>query len=86
MQALKESNVSTVVYWCTAQHVDPSVQVFKRVFWAFKPSIDGFQYCRSLITVDGTHLYGKYKGTLLIAMATDANFQLFPLAFVIVEE
>ncbi|XP_057247563.1 uncharacterized protein LOC130589930 [Beta vulgaris subsp. vulgaris] len=35
---------------------------------------------------DGTHLYGKYKGKLLIAMGTDANFQLFPLAFAVVEE
>lgn len=85
MQALSESNVGTVVHWCTESTLDPSVLVFKRVFWAFKPSIDGFKHCRPLITIDGTHLYGKYRGTLLIAMATDANFQLFPLAFAIVE-
>ena len=59
---------------------------FKKRFYAFKPSIDGFQYYRPLITVGGTHIYGKYKGTLLIVMARDANFQLFSLAFTIVEE
>lgn len=87
MQALQESNRGTVVHWWTMpSQEDPSVHIFCRVFWAFKPSIDGFKHCRPLITIDGTHLYGKYKGTLLIAMATDANFQLFPLAFAIVEE
>ncbi|XP_021748513.1 uncharacterized protein LOC110714318 [Chenopodium quinoa] len=85
MQALKESNEGTVVHWCTTPTLDPSTHVFQRVFWAFKPSIDGFNHCRPLITIDGTHLYGKYKGTLLIAMDTDANFQLFPLAFAVVE-
>ena len=31
------------------------------------------------------HLYGKYKGKLLIAMATDANNKVYPLAFAVVE-
>ncbi|CAL1356731.1 unnamed protein product [Linum trigynum] len=35
--------------------------------------------------VDGTFLTGKYKGTLLIASGADANRQVFPLAFAIVE-
>lgn len=38
------------------------------------------------ITIDGTHLYEKYKVTLLIAMGTYTNFQLFQLAFDVVEE
>ncbi|XP_057535327.1 uncharacterized protein LOC130813505 [Amaranthus tricolor] len=37
------------------------------------------------ISIDGTHLYEKYKGTLMIAMVIDTNSQLFPLAFAIVE-
>ncbi|RVW66259.1 hypothetical protein CK203_066390 [Vitis vinifera] len=35
---------------------------------------------------DGTHLYGKYKDTLRIAMGCDGNNQLFPLAFAITED
>ncbi|XP_021724591.1 uncharacterized protein LOC110691915 [Chenopodium quinoa] len=85
MQALQEANEGTVVHWSTIETSNPFIHVFKRVFWAFKPFIDGFRHCRPLITIDGTHLYGRYKGTLLIAMATDANFYLFPLAFAIVE-
>ncbi|KAL6318599.1 hypothetical protein AAG906_000677 [Vitis piasezkii] len=54
-------------------------------FWAFAPSIKGFAHCRPVLSIDGTHLYGKYKGTLLIAMGCDGNNQLFPLAFAITE-
>ena len=33
----------------------------------------------------GTFLNGKYKGTLLVAIATDANNQLLPIAYTLVE-
>ncbi|XP_021753616.1 uncharacterized protein LOC110718989 [Chenopodium quinoa] len=85
MQALKESNPGTVVEWRLLESTVPGTHIFQRVFWAFKPCVDGFRHCRPLITIDGTHLYGKYRGTLIIAMGTDANFQLFPLAFAVVE-
>ncbi|KAG9442211.1 hypothetical protein H6P81_018065 [Aristolochia fimbriata] len=35
---------------------------------------------------DGTHLYGKYKGSLLIATSFDGDNRLFPLAFAHVEK
>ena len=38
-----------------------------------------------MISIDATHLYGKYKGKLLIAMATDGNNKIYPLAFAVVE-
>ena len=38
-----------------------------------------------MISIDATHLYGKYKGKLLKAMATDANNEVYPLAFAVVE-
>ena len=46
----------------------------------------GFRHCKPVISIDGTHLYGKYQGVLLIAMATDANNKVFPLAFAIVDK
>lgn len=61
------------------------MEVFERVFWAFKPCINGFKHCMPVLSIDGTHLYEKYKGTLLVATSVDANFQVFPLAFAIVE-
>ncbi|XP_023771148.2 uncharacterized protein LOC111919790 [Lactuca sativa] len=35
--------------------------------------------------IDGTHLYDKYTGKMLIAMGVDGNNQILPLAFAIVE-
>ena len=39
-----------------------------------------------MISIDATHLYGKYKGKLLIAMAIDGNNEDYPLAFFVVNE
>ncbi|KAL6319670.1 hypothetical protein AAG906_026724 [Vitis piasezkii] len=60
-------------------------EVFQRVFWAFHHSIEGFKHCRPVLTIDGTHLYGKYKGTVMIVMGCDGNNQLFPLAFALIK-
>ena len=38
-----------------------------------------------MISIDATHLYGKYKGNLMIAMVTDANNKIYPLAFAVVK-
>ena len=38
-----------------------------------------------MISIDAMHLYGKYKGKLLITMATDDNNEVYPLAFAVVE-
>ena len=63
----------------------PNTEIFQSVFWSFKPSIEGFEHFRLVLSIDCTHLYGKYKGTLLIIMGCDRNNQLFPLAFAITE-
>lgn len=60
-------------------------RIFNRLFWAFKPCIKGFSFCKPIIQIDGTWLYGKYKGTLLMAVAQDGNSNVFPIAFALVE-
>nr|XP_004491056.1 uncharacterized protein LOC101498811 [Cicer arietinum] len=60
-------------------------KLFKRLFWAFPPSISGFKFCKSFVSVDGTWLYGKYKGTILLAVAQDGNKNTIPIAFALVE-
>jgi hypothetical protein len=59
--------------------------IFNRLFWAFNLCIKGFPYCKPIVQVDGTWLYGKYRGTLLIAVTHDGNNNKFPLAFAVVE-
>ena len=71
--AIEQANHGCVVIWKTTSHSVPNNETFQRVFWAFKPSIEGFANCRPVLSIDGTHLYGKYKGTLLIAMGCDGD-------------
>jgi hypothetical protein len=39
-----------------------------------------------VISIDATFLHEKYKGKLMIVMATDTNNSIYPLAFAVVEE
>ncbi|KAL5562493.1 hypothetical protein UlMin_032240 [Ulmus minor] len=54
---------------------------FQYLFIAFVASIHGFSYCRPVISIDATHLKGKYRGVLFTAVCHDVNQQIFPLAF-----
>jgi hypothetical protein len=38
-----------------------------------------------VLSIDGTFLFSKYKGTLLVAISCDADNALVPLAFALVE-
>ncbi|KAL5173018.1 hypothetical protein HKD37_16G045647 [Glycine soja] len=58
---------------------------FYRVFWTFGQCKEAFKYCKPIIQVDGTHLYDKYCGTLLMATSQDGNGDVLPLAFAVVE-
>ncbi|RYR13980.1 hypothetical protein Ahy_B04g070687 isoform B [Arachis hypogaea] len=61
------------------------IQVLHRVFWSYYPCIRAFRHCKPIVQVDGTHLYGKYKGCLLVAVSQDGNNNIVPIAFAIVE-
>jgi len=82
--------VGTVVQYITRLYVvvgvqDESNYVLERVFWSFKPCIEGFKYCKPIVQVDGQFLTGKYHDTLLTAIGQDGNQNIFSLAFAIVE-
>ncbi|XP_058742070.1 uncharacterized protein LOC131614514 [Vicia villosa] len=51
----------------------------------FQPCIRGFAFCKPIIQIDGTWLYGKCNGTLLMAVGQDGNINVFPIAFVLIE-
>nr|XP_004515453.1 uncharacterized protein LOC101505981 [Cicer arietinum] len=61
------------------------IRIFHRLFWAFVPCISAFKFCKPIVQVDGTWLYDKYKGTLLVAVAQDGNDNVIPIAYAIVE-
>ena len=90
MQTVQESVPGTIIAYITQSFVIDDVQdnlcyVFERVFWAFKPCIDGFNYCRPIVQLDGTFLTGKYHRTLLTTIGQVRYQNIFPLAFAIVE-
>ncbi|KAF1879675.1 hypothetical protein Lal_00033333 [Lupinus albus] len=61
----------TIVRYASSRHDESSSLILDRVFWAFKPCIEGFGFCKPILQVDGTFLTGKYNGTLLIASSQD---------------
>nr|XP_043613085.1 uncharacterized protein LOC122585051 [Erigeron canadensis] len=83
---LQRANPDTVVEWLHSPTSSSHIQTFKFVFWAFGPAIRAFQHCIPVIFVDGTHLKGSYKGKLLSVVTKNANGQLLPVAFALVDE
>lgn len=87
MNILTITNPGTKVEWKTSllEGISGHVRLIC-VFWAFGASIEGYKHCTPQIQIDSILLYGKYRGKLLIAISMDANDNIFPLAFAIVEE
>ncbi|XP_015947756.1 uncharacterized protein LOC107472741 [Arachis duranensis] len=65
--------------------LDDSRTYFHRLFWTFSPCFKAFRHCKPLVSIDGTHLYGKYVKTLLVAIAQDGNSNILHVAFALVE-
>ena len=42
--------------------------------------------CRPIIGIDGCHLKGSFGGQLLCAIGKDANDNMFPIAYAVVEQ
>nr|KAJ0187554.1 hypothetical protein LSAT_V11C900494220 [Lactuca sativa] len=84
--ALQASNPDTVVKWFHKPNDSSNVATFKYVFWAFGPAIDASRLCRPVIYVDGCYLKGSYKGKLLVVVTKDANNDILPVAYAIVDE
>ncbi|CAA7040434.1 unnamed protein product [Microthlaspi erraticum] len=84
LSQLQRANPGSI---CVLEHVaEPGGgSRFKYTFIAYGASIAGYPFMRKVIVVDGTSLKGKFGGCLLSACAQDANFQIFPLAFAVVD-
>ncbi|WVZ23366.1 hypothetical protein V8G54_001910 [Vigna mungo] len=59
--------------------------IFQRFYTCLKACKDSFVSCKPIIGLDGAFLKGKHDGELLTAVARDANDQMLPLAYAIVE-
>ncbi|KAL0729396.1 hypothetical protein Bca4012_025489 [Brassica carinata] len=81
---LKVANPGTITDIKTELDIEGKSR-FKYAFMSLKACIDGWKHLRKVIVVDGTHMFGKYKGCLLTASGQDANSHRFPIAFAVVE-
>lgn len=84
LHKLVQANPGTITKLFTETD-EGGIQRFKYMFVALGASIEGYEFMRKVVVVDGTHLKGKYAGCLLTASAQDGNYQMFPLAFAVVD-
>ncbi|KAF6142697.1 hypothetical protein GIB67_015183 [Kingdonia uniflora] len=58
---------------------------FIRCFWCFGHPKKTYKLLKPVVMIDGTFLKGRYRGTLLTAIAIDPSNHIFPLAFSIID-
>ncbi|XP_057523892.1 uncharacterized protein LOC130803708 [Amaranthus tricolor] len=75
---------STAIVKCIG--IDTPPPLFQRMYICLTACKEGFVAgCRPIIGVDGAHLKGKFPGVLLTAVGKDANNNIFPIAWAVVE-
>nr|KAJ0219460.1 hypothetical protein LSAT_V11C300149520 [Lactuca sativa] len=84
--ALQASHPNIVVTWFHKPNDSSNIATFKYIFWDFGPDIDAFRLCRPVISINGCHLKGSYKGKLLVAITKDDNNNILPFAYDIINE
>lgn len=65
--------------------LEPTTRQFQRLFICPSASKYTFTHCRPFIALDGTFLKTRFVQTLLLAVTIDANDQVLPLAYGVVE-
>ncbi|GJW40778.1 hypothetical protein Tco_0066623 [Tanacetum coccineum] len=84
-QALLESNPGSTCQ-LDLEEKDDGLMYFKRMYICFLGLKAGWKdACRKVIGLDGCFLTHTCKGQLLTAMGRDANNQMFPIAWAVVE-
>ncbi|XP_016195722.1 uncharacterized protein LOC107636744 [Arachis ipaensis] len=81
-------NYTTLPVWLkamTAKMPRSRVQIKMLPVYRESEEVQAFRHCKPLVQVDSTHLYRKYKGALLVAVAQDGNENIVPIVFAIVE-
>ncbi|KAI3720870.1 hypothetical protein L2E82_31868 [Cichorium intybus] len=82
---LMRSNPGSTVKVCVTQNPDQTT-TFHRMYICFKAVKDGWKVgCRRVIGLDGSFLKGQCKGEMLTAIGRDANNQVYPIAWAVVD-
>nr|KAJ0217206.1 hypothetical protein LSAT_V11C300149480 [Lactuca sativa] len=82
---LLRSNPGSSIKITVSQNQD-NTTTFQRIYICFKAIKEGWKVgCRRVIGLDGSFLKGQCKGELLTAIGRDANNQVYPIAWAVVE-
>lgn len=85
-QECLDSNPGSTVILETSRVVPTAPCTFQRLYVCFNAMKRGFLAgCRPIIGLDGCFLKGAMKGELLSAVGRDANNQMYPIAWAVVE-
>lgn len=68
-------NPNVLVVWHFEDDPFANINKFQPFFYSFDASIEGFQSCRSVTNIGGTHLLRKYRGTMSVAVRVNINDQ-----------
>jgi MULE transposase domain len=82
---IQRTNPGTVIEWFTTPINDSDERLFQAVCWAYGPALKAFRHYKPVIGIDGTHIYERYKGKMLVACGFDAEDKLMPIAFALVD-
>ncbi|XP_031095038.1 uncharacterized protein LOC115999322 [Ipomoea triloba] len=85
-QECLNSNPGSTIKIKTSRVVENAPCTFQRIYVCFGALKRGFaQGCRKVVGLDGCFLKGKLKGEILSAVSRDANNQMYPVAWAVVE-
>ncbi|XP_010513253.1 PREDICTED: uncharacterized protein LOC104789219 [Camelina sativa] len=84
MHLLKTGNPGTI-YKLEFTGGGVNAKQFKYLFFSLGAYIAGIKHMRKVFLVDGTIIKNKFKGVLIAASMQDANFQVYPVAFAVVD-
>lgn len=85
-EAIQRNNPGTKYCVTTTPAEKVDERHFHRAAWAFGACIAAIPFLRPVISIDACFMSGRYQGRLLMACMYDAENQLLPLAFAIVEK
>jgi hypothetical protein len=86
LEMIRVTNASSCVMMKIERPLPDIPGKFQRLYFSLAAMKRGFLAgCRPIIGLDGCFLKGPHKGQLLAAISRDANNQMYPVAFAVVE-
>jgi hypothetical protein len=85
-ETIRRTNIGSCIMMKLERPIPDLPAKFQRLYFSLSAMKIGFMSgCRPIIGLDGCFLKGPYKGQLLTAVSRDANNQMYPVAFAVVE-